>query len=232
MELKRFSLKNLYGYKNIELVFNNEATIIIAENGAGKTTLINSLNAVLRGNADELRKLKCDSIEIDFKDKSYEINISELNFSDFLATAPLPTQFLKMMSFLKPSQIDDLLHDIKSRSVREIRESRNKEWYRLIYNSTPYGYSEIDNILTNIKRLLNNHYSQQLDIFQNHELGNGNQKNKSTLALEEIKNRMRNFDIIYLPTYRRIEKATLRDKYTIESDEKMQFRDGELGFVE
>ncbi|MDU5286562.1 MAG: AAA family ATPase, partial [Klebsiella pneumoniae] len=90
MELKRFSLKNLYGYKNIELVFNNEATIIIAENGAGKTTLINSLNAVLRGNADELRKLKCDSIEIDFKDKSYEINISELNFSDFLATAPLP----------------------------------------------------------------------------------------------------------------------------------------------
>ncbi|ELZ7177676.1 TPA: ATP-binding protein [Klebsiella pneumoniae] len=228
MELKRFSLKNLYGYKNIELVFNNEATIIIAENGAGKTTLINSLNAVLRGNADELRKLKCDSIEIDFKDKSYEINISELNFSDFLATAPLPTQFLKMMSFLKPSQIDDLLHDIKSRSVREIRESRNKEWYRLIYNSTPYGYSEIDNILTNIKRLLNNHYSQQLDIFQNHELGNGNQKNKSTLALEEIKNRMRNFDIIYLPTYRRIEKATLRDKYTIESDEKMQFRDGEL----
>ncbi|STU86413.1 Uncharacterised protein [Klebsiella pneumoniae subsp. ozaenae] len=39
MELKRFSLKNLYGYKNIELVFNNEATIIIAENGQEKQHL-------------------------------------------------------------------------------------------------------------------------------------------------------------------------------------------------
>lgn len=225
MELKKFVIHKLYGYKNIELIFNKKNTIIIAENGAGKTTLINSLNSVLHGDADELRKLKCDSIEIEFKEKKYRINISELNYSDFLASAPLPNQFRRMVSILKPTQVDDLLHDIRSKPIRELR---NKAWYRSVFELTPFGHTEIDNILTTVKRMLNSFYSHQLDIFNKNDMVDSHQKNKSTLNLEEIKSRMSRYDIIYLPTYRRIEKSTLRDKFNIESDERMTLRNGEV----
>ncbi|QGG09267.1 ATP-binding protein [Enterobacter cancerogenus] len=225
MELKRYVIHNLYGYKNIELIFNKKKTIIIAENGAGKTTLINSLNSVLRGDIDELRKLKCDFIEIEFKEKKYKINISELNYSDFLASAPLPSQFRKIISILTQAQLDDLLHDIRSKSNRELR---NKSWYRSAFQHTSLGHSELDNVLTSVRRLLNSFYSHQLNIFEKNPIVDSESKNKSTLNLEEIKNRMSGYDIIYLPTYRRIEKATLRDKFNIEADERMAFRDGEI----
>ncbi|WP_332122176.1 AAA family ATPase [Escherichia coli] len=48
IELKKFSIKKLYGYKDIHLIFNKKSTIIIAENGAGKTTLINALKSHLK----------------------------------------------------------------------------------------------------------------------------------------------------------------------------------------
>lgn len=49
IELKKFSINKLYGYKDIHLIFNEKSTIIIAENGAGKTTLINALKSTLKG---------------------------------------------------------------------------------------------------------------------------------------------------------------------------------------
>ncbi|HBT5042387.1 TPA: AAA family ATPase [Klebsiella pneumoniae] len=221
MELKRFIIKKLYGYKNIELIFNKRCTIIIAENGAGKTTLINSLNAVLRGDADELRKLRCDSIEIEFKERKYKINISELNYSDFLSFAQLPSQFLKIKEKIKPSLVNDMLHDIKSKPLRELQK---KSWYKAAYQATPYGHSELESTILSIKRLLHSYYSKQLGIFEEH-----NEPSNSSLDfLEEIKNRMRDYDIIYLPTYRRIEKATLREKFSIEPDERVTMQNGEL----
>src|SRR5690606_15220391 len=122
--------------------------------------------------------------------------ISELNYSDFLASAPLPTQFRRMVSFLKQNQIDDLLHDIRNKHVRELR---NKSWYRSVFELSPFGHTEIDNILTSVKRLLNSFYSHQLDIFEKNGMVESSQKNKSTANLEEIKSRMSRYDIIYLP---------------------------------
>ncbi|WP_224357624.1 AAA family ATPase, partial [Klebsiella michiganensis] len=217
--MKRFIIKKLYGYKDIELIFNKRCTIIIAENGAGKTTLINSLNAVLRGDADELRKIRCDSIEIEFKERKYKINISELNYSDFLSFAQLPSQFLKIKEKIKPSLVNDMLHDIKSKPLRELQK---KSWYKAAYQATPYGHSELESTILSIKRLLHSYYSKQLGIFEEH-----NEPSNSSLDfLEEIKNRMRDYDIIYLPTYRRIEKATLREKFSIEPDERVTMQNG------
>ncbi|WP_075672636.1 AAA family ATPase [Proteus terrae] len=230
MELKRFKINKLYGYKDIELIFNKKTTIIIAENGAGKTTLINTLNAVLRGDTDELRRLKCDSIEIELKDKNYKINISELNYSEFLSNHTLPSQCVKLISTLKPTQIEDMLHDLKARPARELR---SKEWYKLIYRRSPLNNGEMDSILNTIRRSLNHYHTQQIELFDrtvdNETVSVNNIKqNQSSIILEEIKAKMRNFDVIYLPTYRRIEKATLRDKFNIEVEDNFVIRDGEV----
>lgn len=230
MELKRFKINKLYGYKDIELIFNEKSTIIIAENGAGKTTLINTLNAVLRGDADELRRLKCESIEIELKNKSYKINISELSYSDFLSKYALPSQCINLISFLNSAQKEDMLHDLKARPPRELR---NKEWYKNAYRVSPLNNSEMDSVLNIIRRALNNYHAQQAEISASSE---GDDvvserditRNQSSLILEEIKFNMRKFDVIYLPTYRRIEKATLRDKFNIEAEDNYVIRDGEV----
>ncbi|MGJ7087232.1 AAA family ATPase [Morganella morganii] len=233
MELKRFKINKLYGYKDVELTFNKESTIIIAENGAGKTTLINTLNAVLRGNADELRKLKCESIEIEFKNRSYKINISDLNYSDFLSNYILPSRCTNFIALLSPSQIEDMLHDITA--SRYMREFRNKAWYKNAYIKTASNHAELDNIIFTIRKALRSYHSQQAEHLYNTEKNETNPdvstiKTQPNMILEDIKIKMRNFDIIYLPTYRRIEKATLRDKFNIEPDDNHSYstKDGEM----
>ncbi|HIE0657963.1 TPA: AAA family ATPase [Providencia rettgeri] len=234
MELKRFKINKLYGYKDIELIFNGKNTIIIAENGAGKTTLINTLNAVLRGDADELRRLKCESIEIELKNKSYTINVSELGYSDFLSKSLLPAKCDNLIALLSQAQIEDMLHDIRAKPISELRK---KEWYKHAYRVSPLGHSEMDSILSVIRSALHNYHSKQVKMSTS-SVGNDTvsesdyNRNKPSLILEEIKNNMRKFDIIYLPTYRRIEKATLRDKFNVDAEDNHDFnyviKDGEV----
>ncbi|MBT0484723.1 AAA family ATPase [Morganella morganii] len=230
MELKKFKINKLYGYKDIELIFNEKSTIVIAENGAGKTTLINTLNAVLRGDTDELRKLKCESIEIEFNNKKYKIDISKISYSDFLSQFKLPTLCNNLISALKPGQIEDMLHDLKARPIRELR---NKGWYKQGYRKSPLSNLEMDQALSIIRRSLNSYHSQQIEAIDNittdDDASDDNiKKTKPSIILEEIKSQMREFDIIYLPTYRRIEKATLRDKFNIEVEDSYTIKDGEM----
>jgi predicted ATP-binding protein involved in virulence len=223
IELKRFSINKLYGYKDIELIFNKKSTIIIAENGAGKTTLINALKSTLKGELDELRKIKCESISIEFNDSKFVLNISELSFSDFLSNATLPSRWTEITRRLNSTQVDDVLSFIRQ---KPLREARTTTWYKKIYNSTPYNHSDIDDILGYVKRALKSYYNtvDVVELFPEEK----KIQSKTIQAIEEIKLKTKDIDIIYLPTYRRIEKATLRDSFTRGENEKMVIRDGEL----
>nr|WP_288500436.1 AAA family ATPase [uncultured Pseudomonas sp.] len=46
--VKSFAIEGLYGYRNISLSSSYAATILIAKNGSGKTTLLGALDAVLK----------------------------------------------------------------------------------------------------------------------------------------------------------------------------------------
>jgi len=223
IELKRFSIKRLYGYKDIELNFNGKSTIIIAENGAGKTTLINALKSTLKGEVDELRKVKCETITLELSDRKFTINISDLSFSDFLASNYVPSSFRDLERFARPSQLDDILSFVKDKPVRD---ARSCSWYKMIYKRSPYSNSELEAILMDLRRALNkfNDSSSEMDLFSE----NKNEKSASVLALDEIKRLTNDIDIIYLPTYRRIEKATLRDKFNHEENERVVFIEGEM----
>lgn len=223
IELKKFSINKLYGYKDIHLIFNEKSTIIIAENGAGKTTLINALKSTLKGELDELRRIKCESIEIEFTDQNFTLNIAELSYSDFLNSALLPSRFHEITRKLNNTQIEDALAFLRHKSVRDARQT---PWYKKMYHSTPYNFSDIDSILAEIKILLKNHYSslEKPDLFDVSKP----ELSKTIQAIEEIKQKTKNIEVIYLPTYRRIEKSTLRDKFTRDENEKLVVRDGEV----
>lgn len=68
--IKRFIIKGLFGYKNVELNFEDTVQIYIGENGLGKTTILNTLYYVLSCDFKKLSKINFSSIEVHFsKDK-------------------------------------------------------------------------------------------------------------------------------------------------------------------
>ncbi|WP_313487489.1 AAA family ATPase [Atlantibacter hermannii] len=223
IELKKFQINKLYGYKDIQLIFNEKSTIIIAENGAGKTTLINALKSTLKGELDELRKIKCESIDIEFTDKKFSFNIAELSYSDFLNNALLPSRFHELTRKLKYHQVEDSLAYLLHKNIRDARQT---EWYKKMYHSTPYNFGDIDSVLSEVKVLLKNYYAS----FDKAELFSTSkpERSKTIQAIEEIKQKTKDIEIIYLPTYRRIEKSTLRDKFTRDESEKLVVQDGEV----
>lgn len=182
VELKKFQINKLYGYKDIQLIFNEKSTIIIAENGAGKTTLINALKSTLKGELDELRKIKCESIDIEFTDTKFSLNIAELSYSDFLNNALLPSRFQEITMKLSSSQIEDSLAYLTHKGIRDARQT---SWYKKMYHSTPYNFGDIDAVLSEVKALLKSYYSS----FDKPELFSINkpERSKTIQAIEEIK---------------------------------------------
>ena len=61
-QIKSFSIKNLFGYKDIHIPFEKEALILIAENGSGKTTILNSLYYLLACKFEKLSDIEFDSM--------------------------------------------------------------------------------------------------------------------------------------------------------------------------
>ena len=41
--IKTFKIQNLFGYKDVEMSFEDSYKIIVGENGTGKTTILNCL---------------------------------------------------------------------------------------------------------------------------------------------------------------------------------------------
>jgi predicted ATP-binding protein involved in virulence len=79
MKLKRFVIKDLFGFQTVDIPFDKEIKILIGENGLGKTTVLNTLYFVLNKKFERLAKVSFSSIEL-YKDgkKKIVINKSEL----------------------------------------------------------------------------------------------------------------------------------------------------------
>ena len=56
--IKQFAIIGLFGYKDIDITFNNKVMIVIGENGFGKTSILNALTYTLKGDWEKLLKIK------------------------------------------------------------------------------------------------------------------------------------------------------------------------------
>ncbi|WP_439638169.1 AAA family ATPase [Spirulina sp.] len=65
--LKKFTINGLFGFKNVEISFEKQSIILIAENGAGKTTILNALYYSISRNFSKLKTIDFDSIILDFE---------------------------------------------------------------------------------------------------------------------------------------------------------------------
>lgn len=186
--IQRFCIYGLFGYKDIEINFDESFKILVGENGSGKTTILNCLYYTLKKKFEPLSKIRFDKIRIDFRHKKtlefakYEVDAiveAEYKFQN--------TAFYRSLSQqLTNKDIESLAKLIYSNKT-ELEQTKAILTYtrKLGFDfKTPSTY-----MYKNVKRLVNEFLAMNLD-------------HRFEVLDDVLKSK-----ILYFPTYRRVESA-------------------------
>lgn len=192
-----FGIYGLYGYKDVEIDLRDPTTIIVAENGMGKTTILSALKNILTGNLQELKTIDFVRMEIIFNDN---VNISVYR-NELMDDNNSISELNELSNYSDDNQNAYIIaHDISSLDSIKIKDTN---WYQQIYRNSPLSHDEIFKLINNCKSKI---YSSEYSIFQ---------------KIHEIKSKLNDVEVLYLPTYRRVEKSSLRENYNHRNDENI-----------
>ena len=65
--IESFKITKLWGYRDINLTFNNDVNILIGPNGSGKTTILNLLHSILSGDSPSILNFNFQQAKIELK---------------------------------------------------------------------------------------------------------------------------------------------------------------------
>ena len=190
--IKEFTVLGLHGERNIKLNFdkNSPYKILVAENGFGKTSLLNLFYGVLSGNLEKILTIDFDEVILILhgnKGKKYSINKDELSKS-YLSVFKDAEPMRVLVRRLGEEKALELLDELISNNFRLSKQLMDK--------------ARAERILTILIRDL----KEIKKIFEENFSTSSPSINKSYNNLIEIKNKFYE-NILYLPTYRRIEES-------------------------
>lgn len=197
--LERIFIKGLHGNRNIDVQMKDNTLILVGENGSGKTTFLRILFHLLSGRWFSLAQYPFEAISVWISGK-------ESTISRDLITKALERPDRALLKHFPPPMRDQVREMIASGNVEEI----NREMLKL---SRRYGVP-LEVMMTEL----------QLDLFGDNPRG-------AQKDLQGIFNRIHdsiNSQILYLPTYRRIERELGSIFEGIDSDDT---RRGKLAFL-
>jgi predicted ATP-binding protein involved in virulence len=84
MKILKFRAEKVHGYITINLVFNEDLSIITGINGSGKTTALLLMQALLCPNFKDLLTIPFDSIELDYQRDMFVEKISVHSEGNYL----------------------------------------------------------------------------------------------------------------------------------------------------
>lgn len=186
--IERFEIKGLFGYRNITLSSKYAATILIAKNGAGKTTLLGAMDAFLKCQFARLSELQFSSIECRLR------GIDET-------------------LILYKSDIDGIIKESDNIELIRIAKQNDLDPIDLLY----FISGEYQLIKTDFHELLANPIYKKIYLQPSHtresataflsglESEVGIKNTRLDFIRSAIRKSLGDIDIIYLPTYRRIE---------------------------
>lgn len=190
--IEYFKINGVHGYKDIAIRFVGPATVVVAENGTGKTTLFNAINAFLSRRFHRLSTLSFESIECKFSGHESPL-ILEKNqiggivedegrspFEEFAERCGVSSS--ELIDFLRNSYVDG-----------QHRRNSSHPFMRRMYISSPFNQEELQHNLDELYALLDNSLSEKA-------------KEISSIVRALISD----MEIVYLPTYRRIERPLMR----------------------
>ena len=190
-KIEKFSIFNLFDEYNVIMDLKDEVKIYVGENGLGKTTILNCLYCVLSGHINKLLEVKFKKIEIVFEGDSKKYVIERSDLVNKIKTARgLDFTFCEpdFLFKLSPSEMQSLTYS----SVDEIlRVARRR------------------NLSLEETKMLIRALDRKDFIFNDGNL-EGKKKNKTYQCLQELRKAYSDVEILYFPTYRRIEEDLVK----------------------
>lgn len=197
--IEYFRMTGVHGYKDITMKMKGKTTVFVSENGAGKTTILNAIRLLLEQDFTNLMRIDFKSIFIKIFDHD-EVEIKNERAS--LIPSSEIKSFLNERFSLNDSFWDD--RDI-TKFAKTLMDSKQNEFnddalVNELYNTVKFPKDYINLFLRELKdNIVNKMKSKEQHSFKMHYLKN----NKFRLIAEAL----RDLDVIFLPTYRRVEKS-------------------------
>lgn len=192
--IESFGIRGLYGYRSIELSSDYAATILIAKNGTGKTTLLGALDAFLRMQLSRLRNLEFANIHCKLRGVDDELVLTHNDVIEFLQV-PSDGELVRLASRSNtdPSLLFSFLIDEwPIRDADRVSVMENKP-FSAVVSAFNYNYREASAACDKVRQHL---LARQVNVAR-----------ISTVLSEKLDE----YDIVYLPTYRRVELALRGD---------------------
>lgn len=185
--LSHFKIFGLFGRKNVFIPFDNTANIFIGENGLGKTTILNALFYTLTCKFSKLNSIIFDRIELQFiGNEPIIINREDIIFSEEEETLKLRHE----------SRIADIISNSLSVSQKE-------EITKSLREDDISGKRVISQILNDIGHKIP--YPTSMIRRTIYIMFSG-RSGKLEEIRSKITKQLKGAEILYLPTYRRIEE--------------------------
>src|ERR1035437_2109111 len=185
--IKYFRIESLFGNSDVEIPFDTNFKILIGENGLGKTSILNALYYTLTGKFSKLNSLVFRKIIIEFDNgKKVEIEKKDLSLTD-----DDDDKFKYRQEAIISDLISQFLSDEEKGIISENIGNDEEKSRRIISQIVLRLASQIRYPNIVIRRNLTMMFS-----------GNyGKLEESRRIILKEV-----NSEIMYFPTYRRIEE--------------------------
>lgn len=194
--IERFGIEGLYGYRSIFLESDYAATILIAKNGTGKTTLLGALDAFLRMQLSRLRNLEFSEIHCTLRGIHSDLTLSHNDVVEFLQI-PTDGELIKLASraSIEPGSLFTFLV--------EQWNGRDDE-FRLLYHDNP--------ILNSLVSAFNYNSREAMSAAGRVRIALMERQPTVSKIFSTLQEALSGTEIVYLPTYRRVELALRGEK--------------------
>lgn len=190
-EIKSFTISGLYGSKSIHLLFKDDIIIAVGENGAGKTTVLSAMYYFISCNFEELCKIDFSNVRITFNDNSFSFSRDEIlhyimQIKSSLNHSPY---YARLNKYLNEEQISELRNIVNSKENIYHKGEEIDEFLKVSGINIPLPTIALYH---EVRELITDHEYNSVAEYVSY-------RNKDTSR------------VLFLPTYRRIEKNILKD---------------------